>query len=256
MKLTVITSTYNSEKLIKRTFDSILNQLVRPLEYIVIDGCSQDSTIDIIKSYEHIFKEKSIEFKWISDKDTGIYNAWNKGLKLSTGDYISFIGSDDKYISNALCSFKSNAISSKADFVCAKAKITANGKLVRNFGEPFSWKVFTREMKILHSGSFLKNDYIKEYGEFDESFQIVGDYEMLLRKGENLKVKFIDEFLVEMDAGGLSSVEVYSSLKEVRQAKLKNRIRTNIQSLVDLYWVWLKIRINQTIISIRHLGAS
>ena len=89
MLLTVITSSYNSEKTIERTFNSILQQAVRPLEYIVIDGGSTDQTKLIIKKFEPLFLKEGIIFKWLSESDTGIYNAWNKGLRIANGDYIA-----------------------------------------------------------------------------------------------------------------------------------------------------------------------
>lgn len=213
MLLTVITSSYNSEKTIERTFNSILQQAVRPLEYIVIDGGSTDQTTLIIKKFEPLFLKEGIIFKWLSESDTGIYNAWNKGLRIANGDYIAFLGSDDIYEFNALEKYKLRIEKSQADFVCAKTRMVKADKLIRTFGEAFNWYSFQREMKILHAGSFINSSYFEKFGQFDESFQIVGDYELLMRKGAKLDVDFIDEFLVEMDAGGVSSALVTKSLR-------------------------------------------
>ena len=86
----IITVSYNSEKTIKETIVSVLNQTETNFEYILIDGKSTDKTVEIIKSFENKFKEKEIAYQWISEKDTGIYNAFNKGIKLSKGTWISF----------------------------------------------------------------------------------------------------------------------------------------------------------------------
>lgn len=93
--ISIITSTYNCTSTLNDTINSILNQSYINLEYIIIDGNSTDGTIDIIKSSEQKFQKKKIVFKWISEPDKGIYDAWNKGLDKVTGDWIVFIGGDD-----------------------------------------------------------------------------------------------------------------------------------------------------------------
>jgi glycosyltransferase involved in cell wall biosynthesis len=88
MKITIITVSFNSEATIKQTIDSVLAQDYPNVEYIVVDGASKDGTVDILKSYGD-------RIKYISEKDKGIYDALNKGLKLATGDVVGTIGSDD-----------------------------------------------------------------------------------------------------------------------------------------------------------------
>lgn len=100
--VSIITVCFNSEKSIKETISSVLNQTKSNFEYIIIDGKSTDKTIEIIQSFENQFKLKGISYQWISEKDTGIYNAFNKGIKLAQGNWISFLGSDDLYMKNAL----------------------------------------------------------------------------------------------------------------------------------------------------------
>ena len=107
--ISIITATYNSEKTVSETFNSILKQTYTgTFEYIVVDGNSSDNTVSIIKEFELKFKQRNIVFKWLSESDKGIYDAWNKGLSLATGNWISFIGSDDKYTSNALQVYSQN----------------------------------------------------------------------------------------------------------------------------------------------------
>ena len=88
MKISIITVSYNSSKTIKDTFDSMLSQTYNNIEYIVVDGNSKDNTIDIVKEYEQKFLSRNIEFKWISEKDKGLYDAMNKGIKMATGDIV------------------------------------------------------------------------------------------------------------------------------------------------------------------------
>lgn len=94
MKISIITATYNSEKTLKDTLESVLKQTYTNYEHIIIDGMSKDSTIKIVKEYEDKYKGK---LRYISEKDTGLYDAMNKGIKMATGDVIGILNSDDVY---------------------------------------------------------------------------------------------------------------------------------------------------------------
>lgn len=242
--VSIITASYNSEKTIAATFDSIVRQIPKPVQYIVIDGASKDNTVNIIKEYRKLFEENQIDFIWISEPDKGIYDAWNKGLARSSGQWISFLGSDDILLPGALETMARLAKADpEADFIAAKARILSADGTSRIFGEPWSWKVFRREMKILHAGAWHNANYFKRYGIFDDSFKIVGDYEMLLRAGKDLKVNYFDQIVVEMGGEGVSSTRIHESLAEARRAKLQNGARNAFQAIVDQYWVYFKIKL-------------
>ncbi len=243
--LTVITASFNSQETIGRTIESILSQDHRPLEYIIIDGASTDKTCEIIQGSEKRFEEKGILFKWISETDHGIYSAWNKGVKKASGEWISFLGSDDIYTEQSLDEYNKaiNDLNS-VDFITAKAKIKSKGKLLRDFGEPWRWSIFKKEMKILHAGGFLNKSYFQEYGLFEESYKITGYYELLLRKGANLKVGFIDKFLVEMEDGGISNSNISEAFREATHAKIhtakRNKLLANLERNIVLTKILIK----------------
>jgi len=239
---TVITATFNSQNTLEATIRSVLAQTYRDFEYIIIDGLSTDRTVDIIRSFEPQFAAKGIAFQWISEKDSGIYDAWNKGLGMSHGSWISFVGSDDTLRPEALETM-SNAAAEDVDFLSAKARLLRNGSLMRTFGEAWNWSVFRREMKILHAGGWHNARYFERFGLFDVSFRIVGDYELLMRAGSSLRVRFVDSYIIDMGADGVSSTMVKKSLKEVQQAKVKNGLRTALQARIDYYWVLFKIKV-------------
>lgn len=94
MKISIITVTYNSEKTLKDTLDSVLKQTYTNYEHIIVDGLSKDNTIQIIKEYEPKYNGK---LKYISEKDSGLYDAMNKGIKMATGNIIGILNSDDIY---------------------------------------------------------------------------------------------------------------------------------------------------------------
>ena len=98
MKVSIITVCFNSESTIKETIESVLSQDYSNIEYIIVDGGSIDKTVDIIKSYGNKIS------KWVSEKDEGLYDAMNKGLKMAQGDVVGLINSDDVYIDNGVIS--------------------------------------------------------------------------------------------------------------------------------------------------------
>lgn len=222
---TIITATYNSEKTIKRTLNSVLNQTYnKSFEYIVIDGNSKDKTIELVKNYEPKFKERNIFFKWISEPDSGIYDAWNKGLKLATGNWISFLGSDDYYVDDALNNYSLLLNKDYSyDWVYSNVNYIENEKKFKILNSTWSWKNFRRNVTITpaHVGSFHNYAYFKRYGTFDESYKIAGDYELLLRAKDKLKTAKINKTTAIMSAGGISNKQVSVAFKETFKAKLK-----------------------------------
>jgi glycosyltransferase involved in cell wall biosynthesis len=106
MKFSIITVAYNSSDTIQETLESVLSQTYCEIEYIVVDGQSQDHTVDIIKEYESRFNNR---MQWISEPDQGIYDALNKGIRLATGDVIGFLHSDDVFSSANVLSMVQHA---------------------------------------------------------------------------------------------------------------------------------------------------
>lgn len=223
MIFTVITSTFNSEKTLERTIESVLNQTFIYFEYIVIDGASTDATVKILESYESKFMDRKIGYKWISEKDSGIYDAWNKGLNLAQGQWISFLGSDDYYLPNALEIYY-NLIKSNSgyyDWIYSNVIYSDTDDKNRILDAEWTWKRFRRNTTITpaHVGSFHNIEYFKKFGKYDTSYKIAGDYELLLRARENLKTLKVNETTAVMSGGGVSNSMIKEALKETLRAK-------------------------------------
>ena len=203
IKITIITASFNSEKYLEDSIKSVISQTGSDDEYIIIDGGSNDSTIDIIRKFDN-----SITY-WVSEKDEGIYDAWNKGLKVATGDWVMFIGSDDFLKPNALKLYKefiSKHVSKECMYVSSKNEIIdENKKIIRIYGWPWSWKIFKRRNNISHPGSLHSCKLFKKYGVYDKKYKIAGDYELLLRPKENLNAMFLNEITIQVTHGGVSS---------------------------------------------------
>lgn len=247
IEYTVITATYNSEKTVSDTIESVLNQSYKNIEYIIIDGKSNDNTLEIIKSYAHKFKTANIPFQFLSEKDSGIYDAWNKGLKLASGKWVSFLGSDDVYLKDAILAYHEEITQCQdsIDFAYSKVKLTKNGKITRKIDKEWSWNIFRRKMNIPHVGSFHNKDYFMSYGDFDTRYKIAGDYELLLRAGNKLKTRKVEETTVLMQEGGLSDNLVVKVLKETMRAKNETGKLNIISCYFDFFKEYLIITLKK-----------
>ena len=243
--LSIITATFNSDKTLDETIFSVLNQDYTNFEYIIIDGKSKDKTLNIIKKYEAQFKKKNISYTWISELDSGIYNAWNKGLKLAKGNWISFLGSDDIYLDKALGLYAKNIVLDEdVDFIHSKVKLVNNGKVKFIVSDKWKWSKFKRYMKIAHVGSFHNKKFFEKFGLYNETFKISGDYEMLLRAKSELKTAFFDEFTAEMKDGGVSNQNVLNAFREVRNAKITTADIKKQIAFYDFYFSVIKYYIS------------
>lgn len=237
----IVTASYNSEKTIKDTILSILNQQFSDFEFLIIDGASTDSTITIIRSFEQAFKEKGIRYFFISEKDKGIYDAWNKGIALSKGKWISFLGSDDMYFPDALKNYYSSIEkNSFCNFISSKVELINDKKeVLQVIGKPFMWKKTIRNMDIAQVGSFHKTELIDAVGLFDIRYRIVGDLDFYIRSKTHIKPFYFDKVTAKMLNNGVSN-QIYPALKEALEAKLRLKSTSMIISYYDFYLSLLK----------------
>lgn len=212
--VTLITSVWNGVDSIETAIESILSQGYPNIEYIIIDGGSTDGTLDIIKKYSD-----KVDY-WISEKDTGIYNAWNKGLGISKGEWIGFIGADDVCMPNAIQKMVESILRSEHDleYLSGRSNIVCDGKLIRVTGEKWQWKKFKHYVCTAQAGALHSRKLYNTVGFYDENFKIVGDYELLLRRGEYLKTAFIPDITVSFAIGGISNNN-YKVIEETYRAK-------------------------------------
>ena len=217
--VSIITVSFNSEKTIKDTFESILNQTYKNIEYIVIDGASKDKTINIIKEYENKFIKRNILFKYISEKDNGIYDAMNKGIDLASGDIIGLLNSDDWFENDTLEKVASEYKKSNFDMFYADIRIIMENKSFIKKSK-LSKNVTSRYWN--HPTTFVKNNIYKKYKFKCESIHDDLDFLLRVRKNKNLKIVVLNEVLANFRFGGISNKK---SLKNMFwNIKNKNRI--------------------------------
>ncbi|MDY7048506.1 MAG: glycosyltransferase family 2 protein [Microcystis panniformis WG22] len=239
MKVSIITVVYNNQATIAHAISSVLSQDYSDIEYIVIDGASTDSTIEIIQSYS----EKIAKF--ISEPDQGIYDAMNKGLNLATGDIVGILNSDDFYANNQVISqvvreFKNKSVDLVfADTVYVKPENL--NRVVRYYSSPnfYPWK-FAWGWMPAHPSCFLKLEVYEKYGHFKTDYKIASDYEILVRFMAKYKISYsyMPQVLVKMRTGGVSNKNLLSNWilnNEIIRACQENGIKTNMLKVLSKY---------------------
>jgi glycosyltransferase involved in cell wall biosynthesis len=220
--ISIIVATYNVVMTLQQCISSIVGQAYENIELIIIDGGSTDGTVELLEINNHLISY------WISESDKGIYNAWNKGLLQAKGEWICFIGADDFILDTQVIeriAIQLAMIPSNINVAYGQIMLLNNfGENLYAIGEPWG-KVkerFKQIMSIPHPGLMHRRSLFEQNGNFDESFRIGGDYELLLRELKTADAVFIPDIItVGMRQGGLSSSPSNSieTLLEARRAQ-------------------------------------
>tara|TARA_B110000211_G_C14093199_1_gene560723 strand:- start:8209 stop:8958 length:750 start_codon:yes stop_codon:yes gene_type:complete len=199
-KLSIVTICFNAEQTIRNTIENVLKYKTKDVEYIIIDGYSNDSTIKIINEYKH-----SID-KIISEKDSGLYDAMNKGVINSSGEYVAFLNADDWYekefINNCILAIKTNTGDIYyGDVIVPKAK--ANKLYISQ--QPSLTKLYFKGMSIFHPSMCVKRKLLLKHP-FDTTFNIISDYGLIVELCQK-KYTFVkvNKMITYFSEGGVSS---------------------------------------------------
>lgn len=203
--LTVITICYNSEKTLGRCINSVIKQLNDDIEYLIVDGKSNDNTINIIKEY--IINQDNI--RYITEKDNGIYDAMNKGVKLAKGKWVYFINSDDCIKENILEKIVKLIKINKYDCIYGDLEevLEYKNKLYsRNLIADRNLEELKKGMIFSHQSFFCKTEVIEKCGFFNTDFKVAGDWDLIV-KIYLLSYEFyhINEIIAEFYLGGACS---------------------------------------------------
>ncbi len=216
LKVSIITISYNEVDHIEQTLLSVLNQDYDNIEYIVIDGGSTDGTVDIINKY----KDRIAYF--VSEKDKGIYNAMNKGLKHSTGGIVGIINAGDWYEGTEVVSEAMNCLlKNNVDIVCAGHNVVRDG-IFDTILVKKSISDMHCGMIAAHESHFIRKDIYDKFGFYDESFKIAADYELLLRMYVGGAIFYASNSIwVNFRAGGISSTNHILCAEEANSVMAK-----------------------------------
>ena len=241
--LSIIIATFNSDRTLKKTLESLLNQTYKNFEVIVVDGLSSDNTVMIIKEYEKKFLEATIPYFWSSEKDLGIYDAWNKALKKVKTSWISFLGSDDTYYPDALRIYNEEIIKNPTiNYISSKVEyVNADYKVLKVIGKPYEFNQMNRYMNIAHVGSFHHKQLFEKQGDFNNNYKIVADYDFFLKCGLTIKSGYIDSITAKMLNTGISNNNVKRVFKETLKIQLYHKNNSKFQCYFEYYFSYVRI---------------
>lgn len=225
--ISIITISYNSVNTISDTLKSIESQTMQDFEYIIVDGGSTDGTLEIINNCNRVDKI-------ISEPDNGIYDAFNKGIKNSTGDIIGFLNSDDVFYDQNSLKIIKDSLDKNIDCVFGDLVYKDRyGKIKRVWkGSPFKKGAFKRSWMPAHPTFYCKRNIYRKYELYNDSYIIAGDFELMLRFFEkyNIKSNYIPKTLVSMRTGGISNQSIRNKFRIVYEefrAFKENNIEIN-----------------------------
>ena len=231
----MITVCFNAEKYIEQTIRSVLTQKNCDIEYVIIDGASTDKTISIIECY----KEKVT--KWVSEPDDGIASAMNKGVSLSTGDYLLFLHADDYFVDENALSRAVRCMTEGRDIYAFDIYFQTDAEQIRRSTKPFGVRTYFKT-PVMHQGAFCKRTLFHSLNGFDERFKIAMDYDFFFRAYKShASMEIHSQVLSVMRDTGVSSMTDWPSLKrrfsEERCVHNKNCSSTPMSHIYDLYWM-------------------
>jgi len=267
IRLSIITINYNNSTGLKKTIDSVLNQTSKEFEYIIIDGRSIDNSLQEINVAFHMIYDNAqsrgdvlqngLHVQWISELDSGIYNAMNKGIRMAKGEYIQFLNSGDIMASNDVTAKMLGSLPNDCNILYGNMLKPLSKRIHRDRGfagkTPTMLDFYTGTLN--HSSAYIKRTLFDTYGLYDENLKIVSDWKWYLQviALNDVKPNYVDIDVTIFDMNGISSTN--SDLdklerKQVLLTTLHKSVLTDYESWafpieqlsrVNRYWIFRKL---------------
>lgn len=251
MKFSIITATNNSDKTLAENIFSVNSQSYNDVDHLFIDNNSSDNTLQII---DNISNRNT---KVVSKKDNGMYFALNEGINLAAGEVIGILNSDDKFFDDGVIEeVYKTFINHDCDLVWGNVNILKrdSSTIHRSYRANFNpIKGFEYGIMPPHPSIFIKKDLYAKFGNFNTSYEIASDYDLILRliRIHKIKAKYIDKFFVEMKTGGKSSGSLISLIKlnlEIKRINKFHKVKYNLWSVLIKLMIRFLERLNKNYI--------
>ena len=212
-RLSIIIATWQAAATLERCLKSTIDQTFKQWELVIADGASTDGTVDILRSHD-----ANIAW-WDSEKDGGIYDAWNKALGHARGDYVCFLGADDYWADANSLSRLFEAIGDGDYEIVTSVGQTrdSDSGTVHSFGSAFDFRRIGPRAIVCHPGLLHRRTLFEKHGLFDTRYKIAGDLDFLLRLPADTRALHVDITSVVIDAAGISRSSVLARLREQRE---------------------------------------
>ena len=251
IKLSIITVNLDNDEGLIQTLDSVLNQTYNDLEYIVIDGGSTDDSLKTLVDYSSKFSKN---FYWVSESDSGVFNAMNKGIAKAKGEYLLFLNSGDFFVDNNVLS-NVFCVMRETDILSCSCRVSKNGEQVFITTPPTNYTFgFFYNNSLAHQATFIKKDLFNKFGLYREDLKFMGDWEFFVRTIviAGASTQNIDVILTEYNMEGISSVSnnQYSIIKEKQSVFEEKALKCFVpdydyfyqfkQNIAIMEWAWSK----------------
>lgn len=252
MKVTVITVAYNRSDTLADAIESVLRQTYKDIEYWIIDGKSTDNSVEIIQRYESKFNGR---LHWLSEEDNGIYDAMNKGIRMSTGDIIGILNSDDYFTSDDVIEKMVAAFTDDVDAVYGDVHFVKgqSDKCVRYYsGKIFRPWLVKFGFQPPHPSFYTRREVYEKYGLYNTIYTLAADFEMIARLAwiHHLKMKYIHQDFVTMRVGGASTQSAKNRMLNAKECMNASR-SLKLNKLNLLVYLKFPIKMLESLI-IRH----
>ena len=222
MKLSIITINWNNAEGLRRTLESVAAQTNHTFQHVIVDGASTDGSVDIIKKY--VNQSLKYDVLWVSEKDKGIYNAMNKGIRMAKGKYLLFLNSGDA-LENAEVVENFYKADVKTDIATGIEK-HPNGRLIYpKKEEELCYSHFYRDT-LLHQSTFIRRDAFERFGMYNENNRVASDWEWFFRViiKENASYQPLDFVVADFEGNGISATSDNSELRAVERKRVHDAI--------------------------------
>lgn len=225
-KVSIIIATYNAVKTLRVALNSVQNQNFLDWECIIVDGASKDGTVEVVK----YFSENDSRYRWVSEPDGGVYNAFNKGWRMAKGEWVYYLGADDELLPNTFKSIFEKQIED-CDVIYGNYLTNSQGKveIIKSHSNPS----FLRKNNTSHQAVIMRRKVIEDLKGFDERYKLCADYDILVRAYlKPYMFKYVDIDFAIFTIGGISSKSLGTESWNIRRRNKTVNLFVNTRVLL------------------------
>ena len=220
--LSILVATWNCAPQLAAFLESLAAQSFRQWELVLLDNASSDGTAELVEAFQQRHSSP-LQVIWSSQPDRGIYDAWNRGLTLVRGAYLSFIGADDLFLDPHSLESIAALTATGAHLITARnAYHAADGRFLRHWGSGWQWQRMRQSMNIAHPGLLVRRELFERLGVFDASYRICGDYEWFLRLPPDLRTVHTSDSILKVVQAGVSHTRIGQVYAETFRAQRRH----------------------------------
>lgn len=234
--VSLLVATWNCADQLEQFLQSLMGQSWVDWQLLLLDNASSDGTADLVKGIRARLLPQQ-QLVWSSEPDRGIYHAWNRGLRLAQGRYLSCIGADDTFVDAHALERIAALTATDADLITARnAYYAPDGRFLRHWGSAWNWRRMRQSMNIAHPGLLVRRELFDRVGPFDAGFRICGDYDWFLRLPPEVRTVHSSDSILKVVQAGVSHTQISQVYGETFRAQHRHLGRSFAAACWALNW--------------------